>query len=329
MNKLLLMAGGKRKPQFAYQVSVTAGQATTPKFTFGAGAPAAVVDWGDGSARTAVVSGTELNHAYAANGTYTVRLIAPQQEKYLTQIDINSDKVTGSVWARDIRRLKALQEFRGFINSGMTGGFRLSDLPASMTTLYLYSTSSVVTGSLSDLPANMVTLHLGSTTSSVITGSLSDLPANMVTLYLYLTSSVITGSLSDLPANMTTLYLHSTSSVVTGSLSDLPTSMVNLHLYSTSSVITGGAPKAAIRTVEIQSTGMLQAAVDAVLLAIYAARATYTYATPALNIGGTNQAPTGTYEDEDPVVSGKGAAYELVNDPETEGFKKWTITFTV
>jgi hypothetical protein len=45
-------------------------------------------------------------------------------------------------------------------------------------------------------------------------------------------------------------------------------------------------------------------------------------------MNGTNAAPTGAYADEDPPVTGKGMIYELVNDPETEGFNKWTITYT-
>ena len=90
--RLLEMMGGQ-PPQFTYQVTVTASQITTPKFTFGAGAPVAVVDWGDGTAQSAVTSAIELSHTYTNAGTYTVKLIAPNQAKYLTQIDINGDKI--------------------------------------------------------------------------------------------------------------------------------------------------------------------------------------------------------------------------------------------
>ena len=45
-------------------------------------------------------------------------------------------------------------------------------------------------------------------------------------------------------------------------------------------------------------------------------------------IGGTNAAPSGTYADEDPPTTGKGFIYELENDPESEGFRAWTFTYT-
>jgi len=89
------------------------------------------------------------------------------------------------------------------------------------------------------------------------------------------------------------------------------------------------ASNTAMANYQYQSCGLLQANVDAILAGIYARRAAFTALAPALNVGGTNQAPSGVYADEDPPVTGKGYAYELVVDPETEGFKKWTITFTV
>lgn len=101
-----ILGGGAA--QFTYQVTVTAAQATTPKFTFAAGAPAAVMSWGDGSALEAVTSDVELNHAYAVGGTYTVMLIAPNQAQYLTQVDISADYVVvPAVWTA-LLRLKAL-----------------------------------------------------------------------------------------------------------------------------------------------------------------------------------------------------------------------------
>ena len=37
--------------------------------------------------------------------------------------------------------------------------------------------------------------------------------------------------------------------------------------------------------------------------------------------------PSGTYEDEDPPTTGKGYIYELTNDPENEGFCKWSFDY--
>ena len=80
--------------QFTYQVTVTAAQATTPKFTFAPGAPTAQINWGDGSAYEAVTSAVELTHTYTDAGIYTVQLLMPSQDKWLTEVDINTDKLS-------------------------------------------------------------------------------------------------------------------------------------------------------------------------------------------------------------------------------------------
>ncbi len=139
-------------------------------------------------------------------------------------------------------------------------------------------------------------------------------------------------TLADLPASMTYLSTHWTSSVITGALADLPAGMTNLFAYNTSSAITGGATPMAARGVldiQLHNTAMSQDAVDSIVLGrLYVDRALFTAATPNLSIGGTNAAPSGTYADEDPPVTGKGAIYELVVDPEAEGFRKWTVTYS-
>ncbi len=150
--------------QYQYQVTVTAGQATTPKFTFKAGAPAAVVDWGDGTPQTAVTSGVELNHTYTNAGTYTVTLIAPQQAIYLTQVDISADRVTGSLWAANFGRFAALQQYAANNNNGMTGGFGLASLPSGMTYLKLVNTHSTITGGTTPCLAKSIDLYLTSMT---------------------------------------------------------------------------------------------------------------------------------------------------------------------
>ena len=83
-----------------------------------------------------------------------------------------------------------------------------------------------------------------------------------------------------------------------------------------------------IQTAALQNCALTQSEVDAVLSDIYSARASYTYATPALNIAGTNSAPSGTYAEENPPTTGNGIAYELVVNPAAEAFNEWTITRT-
>jgi hypothetical protein len=68
-------------------------------------------------------------------------------------------------------------------DANVSGTFSLADLPASMTQLILYNTSSTITGSLSDLPASMTRLILGST-SSTITGGATAVAATGMTFII-------------------------------------------------------------------------------------------------------------------------------------------------
>jgi len=210
-----------KKNYFRYQVTVTAGQATTPKFTFGAGAPAAVVDWGDGTAQSAVTSGVELNHAYTVGGTYTVTLIAPNQAKYLTQIDIGSDKVS--------QVLTPIHKFP-----------KLTYYQLNNNSAWVQNISGWV------MPPSIV--------------------------YLWLRVCPLIGDISGwvVPASQLYFWVHSTS------LSGCPNldSMVS------------------IQQIRADDTALIQASVDLYLSRCVANEGDTTFATPTLNLGGTNQAPS-------------------------------------
>jgi len=81
-----------------------------------------------------------------------------------------------------------------------------------------------------------------------------------------------------------------------------------------------------MQILKLQSCGLDAATVDGILLRIYTDRMSFTYATPSLDIGGTNAAPNGTYQAQCPPTTGKEYWYELVNDSCGDGFNKWTIT---
>jgi PKD repeat protein len=215
----------KQKLQFQYQVIVTAAQATTPKFTFAAGAPAAVVDWGDGTAQSAVTSGTELTHTYTAGGTYTVKLIAPNQANYLTQIDINADIVLFVL--TPIQMFPALILFYGEVNSGT----------------WTQNISCWV------LPANLIQFRID---------------YNYTTTTANISSWVI-------PASLTVFYIDNSSKV-----SGVPS--LNLMV--------------SITNILVQDCGLPQASVDLWLSRCVAVEAQTTYATPTLNLGGSDAAPS-------------------------------------
>jgi hypothetical protein len=122
-------------------------------------------------------------------------------------------------------------------------------------------------------------------------------------------------------------YIYSTS--VSGDISGwtLPSSLLYLYIQSTS---LSGVPIVSSATniikIDYDDCGLLQTDVDGMLQALYNSRSIFTYATPALDIAGTNAAPSGIYQDADPPTTGREYEYELENDPELEGFNKWTIS---
>lgn len=141
------------------------------------------------------------------------------------------------------------------------------------------------------------------------------------------------GDVSDFdPSTLSSLtYLRLNANSFSGDLSSwsLPSSLAYLHLNTNSF---SGAPgwvagNLGMRNYQFQDNSLSEAVVDAVCQSIYDNRADFTYATPSLNVGGTNSAPSGTYQDGDPPSTGKEYIYEVVNDPESEGFNTWSVTY--
>jgi hypothetical protein len=106
-------------------------------------------------------------------------------------------------------------------------------------------------------------------------------------------------------------------------------SMLLAYLYNNA---LNGAPDMSSNTGILRllyhNNGLSQDDVDAVVGEIYDRRLAFTSALPALNVGGTNAEPSGVYQDAAPPTTGKEMIYKLVNDPDAEGFNKWTITYT-
>jgi hypothetical protein len=138
------------------------------------------------------------------------------------------------------------------------------------------------------------------------------------------------------------LYLYSDPLII-GSISDLRcVSATTIRLELCTSILSGSiAHLLAIRDLRIYSMGWNQAGVDTVISSMWAARAAYTYATPSLQIGGTNAAPSGSYvapeegvnwHEDSPghwvPLTGKAMIYDLINDVNGEGFNQWAITYT-
>ena len=188
--------------------------------------------------------------------------------------------------------------------SGNIGNFAVDDLP-SLTYLWFYTTS--VSGDISGwvLPSTLLDLRFNTTS---VSGDIS--------------GWTIPPSMKDFRAKITSL---------SGDLSTLvfPASIESVQLNLTS--VTAGPDMSGatgLRDYQIQDCSLSQAAVDAIVQEIYDNWAAYTYATPAVNVGGTNAAPSGTYQDGDPPTTGKEYIYEIVVDPESTGNETWTVTYT-
>jgi hypothetical protein len=90
----------------------------------------------------------------------------------------------------------------------------------------------------------------------------------------------------------------------------------------------------ALTEYRIDSNGLNQATVDSILWRIYQNSGSRTATGGTINVGGSNAAPSGTFQAAAscPVTSstpGKEVAHELLNDGCAVGFNKWaTVTFT-
>jgi len=185
--------------------------------------------------------------------------------------------------------------------------------------------------------------------SNDVSGDISSLAGLSNLAYLYLYSTDVSGDISNLAglSNLAYLRLHSTD--VSGDISNLAglSKLEYLSLYSTSATCgsTFTASWVGMRNFQVQNCLMSQAAVGNIVESIWDARAGFIHATPALNVGGTNAAPTGNvaappgggasnsdwnwnagtgkYE---PLTAG-AMIWDLAKDVNGDGFKKWAITY--
>ena len=162
-----------------------------------------------------------------------------------------------------------------------------------------------------------------------------------------LVGDITTLRLDRFRSNLVDLRLYSTD--VSGDISNLAglSKLEYLYLHTTSATCgsTFTASWVGMQNFQVQNCLMSQAAVGNIVESIWDARAGFTYATPELNVGGTNAAPagnvaappgagasnsdwnwnagTGKYE---PLTAG-AMIWDLAKDVNSEGFNKWAITY--
>lgn len=190
-------------------------------------------------------------------------------------------------------------------------------------------------------------IKLNKVTSFAATGntayvlSLSELPKSIISLYLSDCYSSVSGNLSDLWSGLLNVEMKYCTNIV-GTLLSAPSTLQSLYLYGDTLIAPASiAHLTAIHDLRIYSMGWNQTGVNLVISSAWGARASYTYATPSMQIGGTNAAPSGTYaapsegtdwHEDSPghwvPLTGKAMIYDLMNDVNGEGFNVWTITYT-
>ena len=241
-----------------------------------------------------ITATTGTNHALSykapANGPrrWVIRCAAGLNN--ITDIDCNTDAVT----AASFRRLAAAKKITAHTNASLV--FSISDLPCGLTYAY-FSSDPLLTGSISDLPRGLT--YVSFSRDPLLTGALSDLPRGLTIAY-FSSVPLLTGALSDLPRDLT-IASFSSVPLLTGALSDLPRDLTYASFYNDPLLTAASvAHLTDISDLRIYSIDWLTADVDTVLLsianAIVANAAHFTYASPTIQIHGTNAAPSGTYQ---------------------------------
>jgi len=252
--------------------------------------------WGDGDSDACSGEGMR-RHVYAVAGLYTIRIT---NYTALTKLYTDDYKISGVIggWV-----LWEGLTYLNLLNTSIDGDIGNWILPSTLENLYLESTA--VLGDISGwvLPAGLVNLIIDNTAVSGDIGSWV------------------------LPATLENLWISETP--VSGDITSwvIPAALIRLYLFFT---LVEGAPDmtsaVAIQSYLIANCGLAEADVDAILAGIYARRTSFTAAAPELEIDGTNDAPSGLYQDATPPTTGNEYKFKLQTDPDTEGFNVWDIT---
>jgi len=224
---------------------------------------------------------------------------------HITEINLNTNNLVGTIPAGDwLGYLPYLTNFRVYNNAGLSGDLSDWTLPASLVDLFMYTTG--VSGDISSwvLPASLVNCSVHTTN---VSGDISGwvLPATLQAIYIHFTG--ISGDISSwvLPLLMRYLWCRDNNTVGTPDIS------INT----------------AMREYRGENRSLTQANVDAIIASVYARRMAFTYATPSLNVGGTNATPTGVYQSVCPATTALEQVHNLANDGCGEGHNTWTVTW--
>lgn len=317
--------------------------------------------WGDGTSETLPANSTSaVTHVYASAGTYGIKV---KNARLITQIGLESATISGFDTA-ELRR-SSVSYFRivNVINSNIRTSDMVNWKP-SLWQLFNISSGNIIISSehMVNWPINY--FYLTSITTGVFNVSSSHMtnwrPYNWQMYNLPATGTYNISSEHMVDWRPTVWYFMSMPSTGTYNISSThfanwtPTEWflysisvgtynistsdfaswrpVNFCLYNlpASGTYTFSANCfrnwTGLRILLLSSLGLTQSVVDTILFDLYAGRMSYTSTSPSANLGGSNADPSGVYQAMVPPTTGMEAKYDLVNDPASEGFKKWSIT---
>ena len=308
-----------------------------------------IVYWGDGNNSTITngYTGT-TTHIYTNAGTYTVSF---DKSEIITQIDLRDSKIGGNFNTNPLPVgltyliLYNLSNFMWNVNN--------NPMPAGLTYIYFYKLSNFIWNvNTNPLPAGLTYLRFE--TLSGITWNINNnpVPAGLTSLG-FISVSGLTWNVNNnpMPAGLTSLTFISTSGLTWNvNNNPMPAGLTYLNLQSVpgltwninasqpwpvgaTGVVVVECPNVtvsawtnnAVRTIRLENS-YSQANVDAVINAIWANKANFTYATPSLDLLGTgNAAPSGIYQAASPPTTGNEKKYDLVNGNYTPAGPEWTV----
>jgi len=292
-----------------------------------------MVYWGDGSTDTILAANVATTtHVYANAGTYTVTVKNPASWTYLdlrdTRLTVNSDQIAKCIAVVTLR-----DDCKGIFTSADLSALPLTslhvDLPLGGT--YTFSSSHIAAMALTYLCVLMNQVGTYTFDSSHIAAmALTYLCVlmNRVGTYTFDSSHIAAMALTYLYIYMTQVGTYTFDSSHIAAMSALTEIYIILHSVNTFTIAQAdwdGFPNC----IWIQVLAALtQGNVDNLLLGLYAGFATKTATNGTIDVGGTNAAPSGIYQAQCPPVTGKEAAYELINDSCGVSSKHWISVTT-
>ena len=278
---------GSQRGYFTVVENNLAGEVFDPTLT--TLVPTTVI-WASSDGYTAVTTGTTHSVSYTvpANGPRTWNIYCGIGLSNIRTFDMNTDKVVHI----DVSLLLYATSMTAHTNASLV--MALTDLPVGLTIARFYS-DPLLTGDISTLPVGLTYADFYS--DSLLTGDISTLPVGL-TVADFSSVSSLTGDISTLPVGLKVAYFYS-DPLLTGDISTLPVGLEYAYFYSDPLLTAGSVSTLTlIRNLRLYSIGWNAASIDIVLLsisnAIHANVNHFTYATPSLQIGGTNAAPGGT-----------------------------------